>query len=144
MEKMTRDVFDEVKSSAPEGKVKLHMKEFPPSFGDEALIREVLANLLSNAIKFSRNEKMPVVQVGGKLENYENIYHVKDNGVGFDMKYVSRIFDVFQRLHFQEDFKGTGAGLAIIQRRSHRHGGRVWAEGKVNKGATFYFTLPLR
>jgi len=144
MEKMTRDVFDEVKISAPEGKVKLHMKKLPPGFGDETLIREVLANLFSNAIKFSRNEKMSVVQVGGKGENDENVYHVKDNGVGFDMKYSDKLFGVFQRLHSEEEFKGTGVGLAIVQRIIHRHGGRVWAEGKINKGATFYFTLPLR
>jgi len=144
MEKMTRDVFDELKVSAPEGKVKLHMKELPPAWGDESLIREVLANLLSNAIKFSKNQEVSVIEVGGKLENDENIYYVKDNGVGFDMKYVSKIFDVFQRLHSQEEFEGTGIGLAIVQRIIHRHGGRVWAEGKINKGATFYFTLPLR
>jgi len=144
MEKLAKDVFEKLKDAAPERKLKMKINTLPPAWGDESLIREVLANLLSNAIKFSKNEKSVVIEVGGKLENNENIYYVKDNGVGFDMKYRDKLFGVFQRLHSQEEFKGTGVGLAIVQRIIHRHGGRVWAEGKINKGATFYFTLPLR
>ena len=144
MEKLAKDVFKQLKDTAPQRKLKMKINALPPVRGDENLIREVLQNFLSNAIKFSKNEKSPVIEVGGKLEDKENIYYVKDNGVGFDMKYSDKLFGVFQRLHSQEDFKGTGVGLAIVQRIIHRHGGRVWAEGKVNKGATFYFTLPCK
>lgn len=148
MEKLTSNVLDGIKASDPEEKARFEIKELPPSFGDETLVLEILTNLISNAVKFSRNENTPVVEVGGKEGDGENTYYVKDNvkdnGVGFDMKYVSKAFHVFQRLHSDEEFEGTGVGLAIVQRIVHRHGGRVWAEGKVGKGATFYFALPSR
>ena len=144
MEKLAKDVFEQLKDTAAQRKLKMKINALPPARGDESLIREVLQNLLSNAIKFTKDEDTSLIEVGGKVEDKENIYYVKDNGVGFDMKYVDKLFGVFQRLHSQEDFKGTGVGLAIVQRIIHRHGGRVWAKGKVNKGATFYFTLPLR
>jgi len=142
MEKLARAVFKELRSATPRGKIEMKINALPSAFGDEGLVREVLTNFISNAIKFSKNEKVPVIEVGGKVEDKENIYYVKDSGVGFDMKYSDKLFGVFQRLHSQEEFKGTGVGLAIVQRIVHRHGGRVWAEGEVNKGATFYFTLP--
>ncbi len=144
MEKMVKDISKEVKALDPERKFEMKVNALPFACGDESLIREVLINLLSNAIRFSKNEKGSVIEVGGRLEKDENIYYVKDNGVGFDMKYSDKLFGVFQRLHSQQEFKGTGVGLALVQRIIYRHGGRVWAEGKVNKGATFYFTLPLR
>ena len=142
MQKLAKDVFEQVKDTAPERKLKVKINALPFAYGDESLIREVLINLLSNAVKFSKNEKSSLIEVSGRLEEDENIYYVKDNGVGFDMKYSDKLFGVFQRLHSQEEFKGTGVGLALVQRIIHRHGGRVWAEGKVDKGATFYFTLP--
>jgi len=142
MENLARAIFEELRSTAPQEKLKMKINTLPSAFGDESLIREVLTNLISNAIKFSRNERSPVIEVGGKLENNENIYYVKDNGAGFDMKYSDKLFGVFQRLHSQQQFKGTGVGLAIVRRIIERHGGRVQAEGKVGKGATFYFTLP--
>jgi len=144
MEKLTRDVFEELKNVTPEQKLKIKINALAPAWGDESLIREVLTNLISNAIKFSKNEETSAIEVGGQLQDNENIYYVKDNGVGFDMKYSDKLFGVFQRLHTQKDFKGTGVGLSLVQRIIHRHGGRVWAEGKVNKGATFHFTLPKR
>ena len=142
MEDLARAIFEELRSATPQRKLKTMINALPSAFGDESLIREVLTNLISNAIKFSRNEKSPVIEVGGKSENNENIYYVKDNGAGFDMKYSDKLFGVFQRLHSQQEFKGTGVGLAIVRRIIERHGGRVEAEGKVGKGAIFYFTLP--
>jgi len=106
------------------------------------MIRQVLVNLIANAIKFTESKKTGMIEAGGKVEKGANIYYIKDNGVGFDMKYVNKLFGVFQRLHSTEEFEGTGIGLALVQRIIHRHGGRVWAEGEVNKGAAFYFALP--
>ena len=114
----------------------------PPARGDAVLIKQMWLNLLSNALKFSRQREQSVVEVSGTENAAENIYSVKDNGVGFDMGYYDRLFGVFQRLHSEEQFPGTGVGLAIVQRIVVRHGGRVWAESKPNEGATFYFSLP--
>ncbi len=144
MEELTRKIVKELKNNSPDEKVEVKIAALPSAYGDETLVHQVLINLISNAIKFSNNKKSSLIEVGARLEKDENIYYVKDNGVGFDMKYSDKLFGVFQRLHSQKEFEGTGVGLALVQRIIHRHGGRVWAEGKVNKGATFYFTLPLR
>lgn len=118
------------------------VEDLPRSQGDAALIKQVWINLLANAVKFSRNVPSPRVEIGGKANPEHVTYFVRDNGTGFDMRYINKLFGVFQRLHRQEDYEGTGVGLAIVHRIITRHGGQVWAESTPNQGATFYFTLP--
>jgi two-component system, chemotaxis family, sensor kinase Cph1 len=142
LEDLSRDVWEEVKTTRPGCTADLKINPMPPAMGDRLLIRQVLVNLFSNALKFSRNRKTPLVEAGGHRAEGENIYYVRDNGVGFDMQYHDKLFGVFQRLHSRAEYEGTGVGLAIVHRLIQRHGGRVWAEGEVDKGATFYFTLP--
>jgi two-component system sensor histidine kinase/response regulator len=113
-----------------------------PAQADSALLGHVWTNLISNAIKYSAKKEDPLIQIGCKKSGGEIIYHVKDNGAGFDMRYAEKLFGVFQRLHSAAEFEGTGIGLAIVQRIITKHGGRVWAEAEEGNGACFYFTLP--
>lgn len=115
--------------------------ELPPARVDPVLIQQVYLNLVGNALKYSRKRELARIEIGSLTQNGEIVYFVRDNGAGFEMQYAERLFGVFQRLHREEDFEGTGIGLAIVQRIIQRHGGRVWAEGVVNQGATFYFTV---
>jgi len=120
----------------------LILKPLPDACGDEPLLTQVWVNLLSNAVKYSSKSDNPIVEVGAEDIGDEIVYYVKDNGAGFDMRYADKLFTVFQRLHEASEFEGTGVGLAIVKRIIEKHNGRVWAEGKINKGAAFYFALP--
>jgi light-regulated signal transduction histidine kinase (bacteriophytochrome) len=113
----------------------------PAAYGDRAMVRQILINLLSNAVKFTSHAKRAVIEVGSVRRNGRTVYFVRDNGVGFNMKYYDKLFGVFQSLHKDEGFEGTGIGLALVHKIIRRHGGEIWAEGKVSEGATFYFTL---
>jgi PAS domain S-box-containing protein len=141
MESLINDVWMELQIINPDRKINLKIKNIPPGWGDRTLIKQVYSNLLSNAVKYTKFKSKAYMETGGYTERNENIYYIKDNGVGFDMEYYDKLFGVFQRLHSADDYEGTGVGLAIVQRIIHRHGGRVWAEGNVDEGATFYFTL---
>ena len=139
---LTRSVWHEVKATASGRHIEFHLSELPPAHGDRNAVRQVLANLLGNAVKFTAARPTAVIEVGGCAEDGQNVYFVRDNGAGFDMAYAGKLFEVFQRLHSEEEFAGTGVGLAIVKRIVERHGGRVWAESAEGSGATFYFTLP--
>jgi light-regulated signal transduction histidine kinase (bacteriophytochrome) len=110
-------------------------------YGDSGLIRQVWINLISNAVKYSKTREIQQIKIGCVKKDNEIIYWIKDNGVGFDMQYAWKLFEVFQRLHNASEFEGSGIGLALVQRIIEKHGGRVWAEGKINAGATFYFSV---
>jgi PAS domain S-box-containing protein len=135
------EVWKELKAANPERDMTLTLGSIPPALGDRALVRQVYCNLLSNAVKFTIRRDAARIEAGSFAAGNETVYYVRDNGAGFDMAYYDKLFGVFQRLHSTEDFEGTGVGLATVQRIIHRHGGRVWAEGKVDGGACFYFTL---
>jgi PAS domain S-box-containing protein len=124
--------------------ISLKINKLPECMGDRNLMLQVCTNILSNAVKFTKLRNVALIETGGYLKNNECVYFVKDNGTGFDMAYHDKLFGVFQRLHSDTEYEGTGIGLALVKRIVNRHGGRVWAEGKVDKGATFYFTLPTR
>jgi light-regulated signal transduction histidine kinase (bacteriophytochrome) len=142
MDELVRAAVAELQPSIVEGTLQLEIGHLPPAWGDSAMLHRVFVNLLSNAIKFSRDRVPAKIKVGGYVEGAEAVYYVKDNGAGFDMQFAGKLFGVFQRLHGVTEFEGTGIGLAIVKRIVTRHGGRVWAEGKVNEGATIYFALP--
>ncbi len=133
-----------VESLAPEiagRQIEWHIPALPPATADPLLLRQVYANLLGNAVKYTGKREAARIEVGSLTQNGETIYFVRDNGAGFDMQYADKLFGVFQRLHCEDEFEGVGIGLAIVRRIIERHGGRIWAEAQVDKGATFYFTF---
>lgn len=142
MEGLVKNVIDEHKNSPEGNRVNFSVERLASSEGDPTLLKQVFENLISNAIKYSAPRENPSVEVGCIHGKDETTYFVKDNGVGFDMQYAKKLFNVFQRLHNPSDFEGTGIGLAIVQQIVSRHGGTVRAESKIDEGSTFYFSLP--
>ena len=142
MTELVRTIADEVRRAAGDRALEIKIEPLPPARGDRDMLRQAVMNLLDNAAKFTRRRTPGHIEVGHRADGAETVYYVKDNGAGFDPRYAGKLFGVFQRLHRADEFEGTGVGLAIVQRIVQRHGGRVWAEGQVDAGATFSFTLP--
>lgn len=142
MNALVKDVVEEQRQQSPDRALDIRVGSLPPAQGDPAMFRQVCTNLVSNAIKYTRGRSPAVIEIGARAEPKETVYFVKDNGVGFEMEFAHKLFGVFQRLHAEKDFEGTGVGLALVHRIVQRHGGRVWADGKVGVGATFAFALP--
>jgi light-regulated signal transduction histidine kinase (bacteriophytochrome) len=138
---MANAVFHELTTPESRARIDFQVGDLPPAVADPTLMRQVWMNLLSNAIKFSSKRERAVIKVSARQKQGEIAYVVQDDGAGFDMQYVDKVFGVFQRLHSSKEFEGTGVGLALVQRVIRRHGGRVWAEGEPDKGATISFTL---
>ncbi|MEZ5072180.1 MAG: ATP-binding protein [Bacteroidales bacterium] len=142
MEEVVQEVITDVLPAVDRNRFRIHVDPLPAVKGNENLLRQVWLNYIGNAVKYSsRSEKKDIV-IGAEVQGDEHIFWIRDQGVGFNPLYKDKLFGIFQRLHTQEEFEGTGVGLALVQRIIHRHKGRVWAEGKPNQGATFYFTLP--
>jgi light-regulated signal transduction histidine kinase (bacteriophytochrome) len=139
---LARAVYHEIAAPEVQQKFDFSVAPLPDAQGDPTLMRRVWDNLIANALKYTMPRDERRIEIGGYAENGMNVYYVKDSGVGFDSDYAHKLFGVFQRLHKEDEFEGTGVGLAIVQRIVHRHGGRTWAEGKIDQGATVYFSLP--
>ena len=142
LNKVVQGIQKEIMADTSDRTIHWQNKKLPNIHADLMSIRQVFLNLLSNAVKFTSTRKTAKIEVGSKTKNDEILFYVKDNGVGFKMKYVDKIFEVFQRLHRDEEFSGTGVGLAIVRRIVQRHGGRFWAEAEVDKGTTIFIALP--
>jgi light-regulated signal transduction histidine kinase (bacteriophytochrome) len=138
---LVRDVVGDLAPQRDGRSIEIKVGALPGCQGDPALLKQVWVNLVSNAVKYTRGREPAVVEIGCERKDGEVVYFVRDNGAGFDMRYVNKLFGVFQRLHRADQFEGTGVGLAIVQRIIHRHGGRVWAEGEPGRGAVFRFAV---
>jgi light-regulated signal transduction histidine kinase (bacteriophytochrome) len=143
LQQLVQEAQNEVAQETEGRHINWKIGKLPACYGDRSMLRLALVNLVSNAVKFTRTRPQAEIEIASPNHNPDQIVvFIRDNGVGFDMKYVNKLFGVFQRLHGPEVFEGTGIGLATVQRIVHRHGGSVWAEGLVDGGATFYFSLP--
>ena len=142
MSDIVKPIIDELLDSEKDRDIKLDCKDLGSARVDVNMMRQAWTNLLSNAFKYTQKKEEARIEVGSYEHGGERIYYVKDNGAGFDMKYVGKLFGVFERLHDVEDFQGTGVGLALVKRIIEKHGGKIWVEAVENEGATFYFSLP--
>jgi light-regulated signal transduction histidine kinase (bacteriophytochrome) len=143
MSALVSSAIEENAGEKDKERIKFFIHPLHQAFGDANLMKVVWNNLVSNAIKYSSKEPSPEIHIGSKKEEGFITYFIKDNGVGFNMKYAHKLFNVFQRLHSEKEFEGNGVGLAIVQQVISKHGGKVWAESKMGQGATFYFSLPV-
>lgn len=142
MNELVQGITHELKTNSGDRKINIRQLPLKPSKGDSGMVRQVWVNLISNALKYSRNKEVTEIEIGSFDKEEQTCYYIRDNGAGFDMQYVNKLFGVFQRLHKMTEFEGSGVGLALVRTIIKRHGGYVWGEGKVDEGATFYFTLP--
>lgn len=142
VESMVREIADEIKAQPDSAMPTIHFRDLMHAYGDKSLLKQVWENLISNAIKYSRKKDVTMIEIGSTTANSSITYYIRDNGVGFDMKYADKLFIPFQRLHNTGEYEGTGIGLAIVEQIISKHGGNTWAEGKPGEGATFYFSLP--
>jgi K+-sensing histidine kinase KdpD len=142
LQQLVKEVIEEMRPETAGRHIAWRIGGLPDLHGDRSMLKLVFVNLIANAIKFTRPRQSPEIEIGSFDDDRGRVVFVKDNGVGFDMKYSNKLFRVFQRLHRTEEFEGTGIGLATVQRVLHRHGGTVWAEGAVNAGATFFLAFP--
>jgi len=143
LDELLQETLGDFQADTRERHIAWTLDPLPVALGDRALLRMVLVNLMANAVKFTGARAEAKIEIGcAPDENGETVIFIRDNGAGFNSKYGKKLFSVFQRLHSQSEFEGTGIGLANVQRIIHRHGGRVWAEGVVDRGATFYFSIP--
>jgi light-regulated signal transduction histidine kinase (bacteriophytochrome) len=141
-EKLVRQILKKFGNDMEGRAIEIKIDRLQDMMGDEPLMCQVWVNLISNALKYSRNEPKAVIEFGSKNDVAQTIFYIRDNGVGFDMKYATKLFGVFQRMHKSTDFEGIGIGLANVNRIVLRHGGKCWAESEVGHGATFFFSVP--
>jgi len=143
MDELIDETFQELGPELNDRRIDWRRHAMPDAVGDPQLLKQVWVNLLANAVKYTRPRDPAEIEIGADVGDTEIVYYVRDNGVGFNMKYADRLFGVFQRLHSEAEFEGTGVGLANVRRIVQRHGGRTWAEGAEGRGATVYFTMPI-
>ena len=141
MSEMIKEVMEEISLSHPVADAEIIIHDLPDAYCDNNMLRQVWMNLISNAIKYSQKKPQPRIEIGGTKENDDYVYYVKDNGAGFNMANYNKLFSIFQRLHTENEFNGTGIGLAVVKRIIERHDGRIWAQSEEGKGSEFYFTL---
>jgi light-regulated signal transduction histidine kinase (bacteriophytochrome) len=144
LQRIVSELRREIEAETSTRSIEWRVESLPEVQGDPAMLKQVMANLILNAVKYTQSRPAAILEIGSNESDAETIVFVRDNGVGFDPAYTHKLFGVFQRLHSAEEFEGTGIGLANVRRIVQRHGGRTWAEGEVDRGATFYFSLPRR